>query len=479
MLDFPLSYYYVDSKTNQKYILAKVNTNSITMVSSIDTLVIGKFNSQKLFDKKITQCMSNYNFFLQIVDSLKSCFPEFKNNDTEILNIFNHSNYTNYILLTLEDVINTCDKSGLVPNIGGFLTVEFNKYFAELYDSNQTPINVNYIWNVCKGIHIQPKVKGICTLMMNILTQNKCNILPYMLNVNTTNSAAIKCYTKSGFLPLINTKTLQEVMYSETDKYMIHNDYPLYYSNFESPIDISTEHTFILICHGSENPNSTNTYDFPYKNISFYAYCGNKLAEPFECHTDRTFIKYIPEATCYKVFDTVDTVTPDNSNIQLRDMYMSVKTSDIHLGYHDIMGLYHCNYNTKIIDWSGILKKYGKSTFDYDDLFDEIDEYCEKNNIPLKNVVLKMWVCRSQCGIDAPGQYPLRSTRGLLGGNIKQNETNYDTPIEMSQEELFNFLKCADKPKSGGKKRLRKSNKKKTKRKTTRKPKRTKKNKSK
>tara|TARA_Y100000361_G_scaffold154194_1_gene178683 strand:+ start:1686 stop:3125 length:1440 start_codon:yes stop_codon:yes gene_type:complete len=479
MPDFPLSYYYVDNKTNQKYILAKVNTNRLTMVSTIDTLIITEFNNQKLFDKKITKCMSSYNFFPQIINSLKKCFPELNNNDMETLNVFNQDNYTNYILLTLEDIINSCNGLSLVPNIGGFLTVEFNKDFAELYDYNKTPIKVNYIWNVCKGINIKPEVKGICSLMINILTQNKCNVLPYILNVNTGNYAAIQCYSKSSFVPLINTKTLEEVMYSETDKYMIRNDYPLYYSNFESPIDISTEHTFILICHGSENPNSKNTYDFPYKNISFYAYCGNALSEPIECHTDKTMIKYIPQATCYKLFDTVDTVTPDNNNIKLRDMNMSVSKSDIDLGYHDIMGLYHCNYNTKIYDWNNLLTRYNESSFNYEDLFDDIDEYCENNNIPLKNVVLKMWVCRSQCGVNIQSQYqyPLRSsTRGFIGGN---NKTYNDTPIEMTEDELFKYLKCENKPKSGGRKRIKKSNKKKTKRKISSKSKRTRKNKSK
>ena len=94
------------------------------MVSTIDTLVIDKFNSQKLFDKKITQCMSNYNFFLQIVNSLKNCFPEFKNNDTEILNIFNHSNYTNYILLTLERFLNQFYTILLIK-----LFIKFNHYW--------------------------------------------------------------------------------------------------------------------------------------------------------------------------------------------------------------------------------------------------------------------------------------------------------------------------------------------------------------
>ena len=466
----PTGYYYIDSITNIGYVLAKINTIDTGMdivddeaskqyESNIDNNLINELSAQinSIYGNTgidYTSCLSTYNFYPQIANSLRSCFPKSYNEDTNVYDTLIQSSFNNYILLTLDDLNNTCSRSQVsvsdIPNIGGFVSIEFNKPMEGIYKSNNTNdrTNINYIWNVCKGINAF-SIQGLCKIMIQMITKYKCNELPYILHVDNTNIPAITCYNKSNFQPLKNIKSGVIQSRNPDETYMIYNRTTIFYTELEGNIvEVipSNEHIFVLIAHGAES-NEPQQIEFPFKNISFYAYTGISLNAPTECDMKPNLITEIPTETCYNRITTVETNIPTNDNIYLRKMNFSTNQDDTYDGKSGIIGLYHCNYGNKLMDWNDLnniteAAEDPSRVFNYVDLFTKINEYCELNKIPKQNVVLKIFACRGSCAT-SPTMRPNIKQSG--GDKNQQHESSPNIgPTEMSQEELINWLNtCA------------------------------------
>lgn len=475
----PTGYYYIDNITNVSYVLAKINTIDIGMdivddkgskqyESRIDNKLINELTAQikSIYGNTgndYISCLSKYNFFPQIANSLLSCFPEAYNEDTTIYEMLTQETYGNYILLTLDDLNKTCsrvsDVQNIVPNIGGFVSIEFNKPMEGIYKSNNTNdrTNINYIWNVCKGINAL-SIPGLCKIMIQMITKYNCNELPYILHVANNNIPAITCYNKSNFQPLKNIKSGMIQSRNPNETYMIHNTTTVFYNetggNMVEVIP-SNEHTFILIAHGLES-NEPEQVEFPFKSISFYAYAGISLNAPSECDMKPRLISEIPTETCYNRIITVESNIPTNDKIYLRKILFSTKQTDVYDGKSGIIGLYHCNYGNKLMDWNDLnnitensedpLQKNNyedpSQNFNYEDLFTKINEYCDVNKIPKQNVVVKIFACRGYCD-DSPIMRPKIKQSGGVKNQQLQDSPNIG-PTEMSQEELINWLNTCE-----------------------------------
>ena len=181
----------------------------------------------------------NYQYYNSLVQHiLTTQFPQnfTKTNTISTLINLQNANYAHYILVDVEN-------NYPYKTIYGFCTIQWDETNKHLYRSDKPDdngIGHIYLWNVAKqpGLMSHP---GICSMMLKMIkthyNNDKTNT-PIFLNVDPTNRAAVKCYSKQGFTfvkRVIDSK-LRDVLtnqpfikYSENELIMLYNRDYLFY----------------------------------------------------------------------------------------------------------------------------------------------------------------------------------------------------------------------------------------------------------
>ena len=403
--------------------------------------------TKNLFDYAKTK-----DFYPEIRDSYKKCFgiDDYQPNTLK--------NSVDYALLNL-------DSYNL--DLVSFCTVQYNLNISEEYNVSVKQNNgiftnspIHYVWNVCKNNKVYGNVKGVCNVMMNkvvklIKEYNNQSIIkniPIFLNVRRDNEPAIKCYQRSGFSQLMYTPSttlglLGHIHYLIKMENTPKSDIMMYYSESNMkmvdtytnlPINIIPSNTekFALICHGSlnkgiyqliDNEGSVlmkplqEEYKFPIKKVGIFGFPGTTLISQGGLEQHKT----IPSLICTNKLTPHEQHTLNNLNMTyiLKSSNFGVKeVEDVEKGFDTFIGLWHCNRNTLVFDWK-VLLRYDW-TMNLNNVFQYIDNYTSKLDIPLSSVELNIFACRGYGLPDTPTTCVYLPENAFRGGSKTISKVN-------------------------------------------------------
>ena len=169
---------------------------------------------------------------------------------------------------------------------------------------------------------------------------------------------------------------------------------------------------FVLIIHGAlvgkpckvyDNGNEehalitqTDTHNLKYKSINFYTYSGVILED---AKNDTNTLHNNICSGLYKITETktgvreTDMTTKNVDDYLLERMIFGVKSEDKNDGKSNVMGLYHCNNVTTLLNYEDIAKQH-PTGFNYETLFSHINKYCENEKISTEDIELHLFSCR-------------------------------------------------------------------------------------
>ena len=465
----------------------------------IEDLKIPDINSLDDLLEKFMSEIIKLNFRTLVTTQIMKCFPELNEENTQ--GILDDREFTHYGLFSYNNILNymrylligsyTLKSNDEILYPYSFLSM---KHFdtSENVKTRDTPssewnaTDYHIIYNVCKSHKINKK--GICTHMMDIVTSSKYAEKPLVLFVDETNKAAINCYTKNHFQLVVDVfsgkdETRPTSVYRESEKniFMCYNRKALKVSapNQEGQlVDYELmpigSYRITLIAHGAVDlspdivfepdykaSDHYRQYQFPFKNIQYYAKLGLGLS----------LMEGVDEATaiydvCYDNIVSKYQDTPKNKILSTLPLFFSGfnKDKDPPSREH-FMGLYDCNMKTRIKENHELFGKENDQYVHFNELMQMIYVYCNDKDISLDNVEIKIFACRGFCPIGefaqmaAPDRQPTEevaemTNEGGNGENTYEMESIKDYK-SMEKDEFFKYLKdemssCPLPTKTGG-----------------------------
>ena len=473
-------------KTHPEIVGLVIKDLKISEINSVDDLL-------KTFMKEVT----TLNFRSLVTYQLVNCFPEInETNAQESIDdkqcthygMFSYNNFMNYMrYLLIGGYTSRLNDEILYPY--SFLSIKQidasdNVKTRDTPSSEWEPTEYYLIYNVCKSHKINKK--GICSHMMNIVTNSKYADKPLVLSVNETNKAAITCYTKNHFQMVEDifsakdeTRPIGVYRQSENNIYMCYNRkaFKVYAPSGEYELMPIGSYRITLIAHGAIDLNPElvfspdykasdyyRRYQFPFKNIQYYAKLGVGLS----------LMEGVDEANaiydvCYDNIISKYQDTPTNGILTTMPLFFSGfnKTKDP-AQRENFIGLYDCNMKTRIKENHELFGNENNQYIHFDKLMQMIYVYCNDKDISLDNVEIKIFACRGFCPVgefaqmSVPDRQPTEQANEdtvveMTGGN---GESTYEMESikdyeSMGKDEFFKFLKdemtsCSLPTKNGG-----------------------------
>ena len=507
--------------------LIKVLTEKLRNEADIQNLDLSKLNvesidtTDKLLNEFFTKIYQT-DFRTLLDEQLPTCFPDLEDEvvnmdvvdevvnmdvvdegdamDVEVDDNFSwvekymsdSFKYTHYGMFSYQNILNSLSYWMLSFNKDDINHERLYPYsFMSMYKDDQDNVisikenpqsewkstDYYFIYNVCKSNKIKNK-KGICSNMINIITNSEYAQKPLFLFVDKNNKAALNCYTKNKFQKvedIFSGKTAGRPvgikMKTENDMYMCYNKDALkmsFANDPENPIEYELmpvgSYRITLVAHGAVDLNPTDIfqkgfdindnykqYVFPFKNMQYYAKfgAGVSLREGVD---EQTAIYDV----CYDTIISTNKDEPVNKTISTIPLLFHGFKKDDPESRKNFIGLYDCNMKKRIKENTELFGENNEKYIHMDNVFQIIFTYCFDHDIPYENVEIKIFACRGFCPVK---EY---TTLAMNGGN----DDEY-TSVESSKDyksvdktDLFDYLKkemsTCDLPKKGGKKNKKK-----------------------
>lgn len=451
----------------------------------IKNMDLSNLNIEEIKDKKALldaffKKLYQMDFSNLLSEQLTTCFPDANidlSADYIHYGLFSYQNiltYLRYLIIGLYK--SETDAEILYPYSFMSLTKYMPHNDIQVKENPQSEwksTEYYFIYNVCKS-HKTDK-KGICSHMMNILTESDYAEKPLFLFVNMNNQAAIQCYTKNQFQKVEDVfsgrpdRPVGIKMRSETDMYMCYNKNALKMS-FKNEQGNLTEYELMpvgsyritLIAHGAVDLNPTaifqsgfdinkhyKQYSFPFKNMQYYAKLGAGVS----------LIEGIDEQTaiydvCYDNIVSTYQDEPVNKMISTIPLLFHGFKADDPESRRNFIGLYDCNLKQRIKENAELFGKNNEKYIHMNNLFQIIFAYCNEKGISTEKVEIKIFACRGFCPV---GEYaPLAITGGDNHDELTiESIQDYKS---LNKEAFFDYLKnemssCELPKKQGGKKK--------------------------
>ena len=467
----------------------------------IEDLKIEGINSVDDLLEKFMSEINKINFRALVTTQLLQCFPGTTEEYTHEL--LSDRQYTHYGLFSYNNILNymrylligsyTLKSNDEVLYPYSFLSM---KHFdaSDSVKTKDTPssewntTDYHIIYNVCKSHKINKK--GICSHMISIVTSSKYAEKPLVLFVDETNKPAINCYTKNHFQSVKDIfsgkdETRPIGIYRESEKniYMCYNRKALKVSapNQEGQL-VEYElmpigsYRITLIAHGAVDlspdivfeedykaSDHYRQYQFPFKNIQYYAKLGLGL----------NIINGVDEATaiydvCYDNIVSKYQDTPTKGILRSLPLIFGGFNKDKDPPSRELfMGLWDCNMKTRIKHNDELFGKNSEKTVHFNELMQMIYVHCNDKDIPLDNVEIKVFTCRGFCPVGEFAQMAAQDPQPIQqaeevettteGGN---GESTYEIESikdynSLDKEEFYKYLKeemssCSLPTKTGG-----------------------------
>lgn len=471
-----------DEKADKLFSVLNEKLENEPDVKNIDfeKLNVEEINDTKALLDEFFKKLYQIDFSHLLSDQLEACFPG-ANIDlsTEYIHygLFSYQNiltYLRYLILGL-DTLETEDDF-LYPY--SFMSLQKQEE-NEIIKIKENPQSVwksteyYFITNVCKS-HKTDK-KGICSHMMNILTESDYAEKPLFLFVNMNNPAAIQCYTKNQFQKVEDVfsgrpdRPVGIKMMSETDMYMCYNKNALKMS-FTNNQGNLTEYELMpvgsyritLIAHGAVDLDPTaifqsgfdinkhyKQYSFPFRNMQYYTKLGAGVSL-MEGIDEQSAIYDV----CYDNIVSTYKDEPVNKMISTIPLLFHGFKEDDPESRRNFIGLYDCNMKRRIKENYELFGENNKKYIHMNNLFQIIFAYCNEKGISTEKVEIKIFACRGFCPV---GEYaPLAITGGDNHDELAiESIQDYES---VDREGLFNYLRkemeaCPLPKKQGGKKK--------------------------
>jgi len=449
----------------------------IIKVESIDTI-------DKLLNEFLNKIYQT-DFSSLLDEQLSACFPDsvvdfsLKYTHYGMFSYQNILNYLRYLVLSLD----TFDTNHEILYPYSFMSMdkEIQNDTISIKENPQSDwksTDYYFIYNVCKSNKIKNN-KGICSHMMNIITNSEYAEKPLFLFVDKNNQAALNCYTKNKFQKvedIFSGKTTDRPvgikMKTENDMYMCYNKHSLkmsFANDSENPIEYELmpvgSYRITLIAHGAVDLDPTaifqegfdinqhyKLYSFPFKNMQYYTKLGSgvSLMEGVE---EQTAIYDV----CYDSIISTYKDEPDNKSISTIPLIFHGFKKDDPESRKNFIGLYDCNMKRRIQENTELFGENNEKYIHMNNVFQTIFAYCAEHNISTENVEIKIFACRGFCPV---GEYAPLAMNGGNDDEYMSVESIKDY-TSVDKTELFNYLKnemsTCDLPKKGGRKNKKKA----------------------
>lgn len=472
-----------DKRTNELFSVLNDKLENEPDIKNIDfeNLNIEEIKDKEALVDKFFKNLYQMDFSNLLSEQLNTCFPgaNIVLSDEYIhYGLFSYQNiltYLRYLIIGLYK--SETDAEILYP----YSFMSLKKYMPdnsiqvkENPQSEWKSTEYYFIYNVCKS-HKTDK-KGICSHMINIITDSDYGETPLFLDVDINNQPAIQCYIKNQFQKVKDIFSEKpgrpddlKMIPGTNRMYMCYNENALKMSfkNEEGklieyelmPVD---SYRITLIAHGAVDLDPTSIFErdfdinkrfknylFPFKNMQYYAKLGAGVSL-MEGIDEQTAIYDV----CYDNILSTYQDEPVNNMISTIPLLFHGFKADDPESRREFIGLYDCNLKRRIKENADLFGENNEKYIHMDNVLQIIFAYCNQNGIPVDNVEIKIFACRGFCPIREYA--PLAVTGG--DKNTKMVLESIKDYKSLNKEEFFNYLKkemesCPLPKKQGGKKK--------------------------
>ena len=440
---------------------------------TVSKAIVGDIKDTAELLNTFIENICDVDFRTIIRKQVTQCFSEL--NDEEANNMLNETIYVHYGLFSYKSILSylryliigtytsKVNDEMLYPlSFMSMKKVEKSEYIKIKEDQNAEWTSTEYhmIYNVCKSHKVNKK--GICSHMMNIITNSKYASQPLILFVDETNNAAMSCYINNQFQKVKDifsgkNETRPPDVYrveGENNKniYMCYNRHALKMTvNNEEGKTLEYEvmpvgtYRISLIAHGALDLHPTLIFEekfeakdhykeflFPFKNLQHYAKLGSGVSLMGD--VDETTAIY---DVCYDNIVSKYQDIPKNGIVSTIPLFFSGFKKDDPSSRENFIGLYDCNMKTRIKENAELFGKENNEYFRFHELIQTIYVYCSEKEIPMENVEIKVFACRGFCPV---GEFAQTAKGGGDGENVVADVESVSDYQSMDKDEFFKYL---------------------------------------
>lgn len=427
-------------------------------------------------DSELIDTFIEYIYTIDFTNALQEQIEDC-GSSLQLNSIVDINNYTYYGIFSLNNILNCFrywvynlfvkEEENEVLYPYGFMTIK--KYFREnssismknLTSDPWVPSEFFFIENMCETNKISEK--RVCFYMLNLLVNDiNYSEYPLFIKLHNAHTGNEPCYIENKFKKV---KDIISGIELENQEIVYHNKYPIQItgkntdgSNRYVYLAPSTTYRFAIISHGKisieaknlENKNNYKQYIYPFKNIQYYIEpnCVLSLGSNID-GMEQTVV-----SVCYDNIPSLKPETPVNNKLITIPMIFSGPKIGDPQSRAESFGLYDCQNKIKIktnVEFFGVNNNTERE-FDY--IFKVLFNYCLNNNIPLKDVELKIFACRTCCPPSKPQSMIIDGGENEKSTGKTDSVTGFES---VNKKDFFQYLmknatSCAI-PKKGGKKK--------------------------
>lgn len=473
-------------KQNNKIVL-DMNNKDKTLIEKLKQLLLNKpdimnidynnFDIEDInTDVELIDTFIKYMYDVDFTNALQEQIEECGSN-VQLNTIFGVNNYIHYGLFSLNNILNYFrywvynlfveeDKNEVLYPYG-FMTIIKNFYENSQISMKNSifdpwvPSDYFIIQNICESTKISERRS--CFYMLNLLVNDiYYSEYPLFIELYKTHTGNESCYIDNKFQKVKDIVSNIEV---ENQQMVYHNKYPIQIiekhtdrSDTRMYLAPSISYRFALISHGNlsikvdelENKDQYKQYIYPFKNIQYYAQrnCEVLLGSNIDGMEQTTL------SVCYDDIPSLPEEPIDNKLTTLPMGFYGPKEGDPESRANSF-GLYDCQNKIKIKTNKEIFGENNNIERDFDYIFKVLFNYCLNNHIPLEDVELKIFACRTCC--QPSNQQPM-----IMDGGENEETTEKVDSISsfesVNKQHFFRYLikdatSCSIPQKRGGKKK--------------------------